>query len=266
VCAALLWRGPLLLDFWGSDILRLEIRPWLIRRLMRRAIRRADRIHSVSAPMTALLVALGAEPSRIETFQYGVDLTRFSAAPAPRASQRILSSRGLRDFYRIATVVAALPAVLAERPAAQLAITGAGEQLPGLQALAARLGVADSVHFLGYVPEEELIAELQRAAVWVSVPPSDGTPLSLLEAMACGALPVVSDLATVREWLDEQRAVFVAEVTPERLAAALLRGLELAEAGAYAGPNRRLVEERGDRARNLPRWERLLAAAAGRLP
>src|SRR5665811_1867686 len=33
VYAAWLWRGPLMLDFWGSDILRLETRTWWIRRL-----------------------------------------------------------------------------------------------------------------------------------------------------------------------------------------------------------------------------------------
>src|SRR5665647_2371499 len=199
VYAAWLWRGPLMLDFWGSDILRLETRPWWIRRLMPRVVRKADRIHAVSEHMTRVLVAMGADPSRIETFQYGADL-----------------------------------------------------------------GVEQSVTFLGLVSREEVSARLRRAAVWVSIPPSDGMPLSLLEAMASGALPVVSDLDTMREWLDESRAVFVDSASPEHVAEAILRGLTLAEDGAYAEPNRRAVQQRGDRQANLPRWERMLLAAAGR--
>jgi len=50
----------------------------------------------------------------------------------------------------------------------------------------------------------------------------------------------------------------------EDVAKAILRGLTLAEDGAYAEPNRRAVEQCGDRQANLPRWERMLLAAAGR--
>jgi glycosyltransferase involved in cell wall biosynthesis len=98
------------------------------------------------------------------------------------------------------------------------------------------------------------------------VPPSDGAPLSLLEAMAAGALPVTADIPSMREWIAEGRGVLVGDVSPEGVAAGLARGLELAAQGAYAAPNRRLVEERGDRAVNLPRWEAMLVAAARREP
>ncbi|HEY5276820.1 MAG TPA: glycosyltransferase family 4 protein, partial [Coriobacteriia bacterium] len=98
VYAAWLWRGPLMLDFWGSDIHRLEARPWWIRRLMPRVVRKAERIHAVSEHMAQVLVTLGADPSRIETFQYGVDLTQLGFGGAPRTSQQILASRGLREF------------------------------------------------------------------------------------------------------------------------------------------------------------------------
>ena len=264
VYAAWLWRGPLMLDFWGSDILRLETRTWWIRRLMPRVVRKADRIHAVSEHMARVLVAMGADPSRIETFQYGVDLTQFGFGGAPRTSQQILGSRGLREFYRVETIIRAMPQVLLSRPQAHLLLTKADGPLDSLQSLAGDLGVERSVTFLGLVSREEVSARLRRAAVWVSIPPSDGMPLSLLEAMASGALPVVSDLDTMREWLDESRAVFVDSASPEHVAEAILRGLTLAEDGAHAEPNRRAVEQRGDRQANLPRWERMLLAAAGR--
>ena len=58
--------------------------------------------------------------------------------------------------------------------------------------------------------------------------------------------------------------MFVDGADPGDVAKAILHGLTLAEDGAYAEPNRRAVEERGDRQVNLPRWERMLLAAAGR--
>jgi glycosyltransferase involved in cell wall biosynthesis len=262
--AALLWRGPLVLDFWGSDLHGLAARPWWVRLLMTRVVRRADRIHSVSGHMTRVLVAKGADAARIETFQYGVDLVEFEFGGAPRATEEILGSRGLRAFYRVETIIRAMPRVLLSRPRAQLLLTKADGPLDSLRSLAVDLGVEGSVTFLGLVPRDDLAARLRRAAVWVSIPPSDGMPLSLLEAMASGAVPVVSDLDTMREWLDESRAVFVDVSSPERVADAILHGLTMAEDGAYAEPNRRAVEQRGDRRTNLPRWERMLTETAAR--
>ena len=280
VLAALIWRGPLVLDFWGSDVLRLDQRPWWVRWLMPRVLAKAGAIHSVSQQMTTELVRLGARPARIETFQYGIDVGFFAPAPAPGtgaepdahlheapAGKVILSTRGLRSFYRIETIVRALPHVLAREPEARLELTGADDvETPRLQALAAELGVGERVAFLGFVTREELAEHLRAACVWVSVPPSDGAPLSLLEAMAAGALPVVADIPSMREWLGESRGVLIAEVTPEGVAAAILDGFARAADAAVAAANRRLVEERADSTANLPRWEALLArtAQAGR--
>jgi glycosyltransferase involved in cell wall biosynthesis len=262
VYAAMIWDGPLVLDFWGSDILRLADRPWWIRRLMPRAIAKADAIRSVSEQMTGVLVANGADPARIETFAHGIDLDVFSAAPARPGSRRIISTRGLRAFYRAETLIRAMPAVLAAEPRATLALTGAGAERAGLETLVAELGIADRVQFLGFAAREDVAAELQRAALWVSLPPSDGAPLSLLEAMACGAFPVMADTPALHDWISDDRGVFVDVVTAEGVAAGVLRAFELADRGTHSEAARRLVEERGDRAKNLPRWEAMLERAA----
>ncbi len=265
VYAACLWPGPLVLDFWGTDIMGLSARPLRVRLLMRVAVRKADRIHAVSRQMTREIAALGAASDRITTFQYGIELSVLDFEPGPRRSEQILSSRGLREFYRGETVIRAMPLVLERRPAARLIVTKDDGPLEQLRTLAAELGVANAVTFLGRVPRDELPAIMRSSSVWVSIPPSDGAPLSLLEAMAAGLLPVVSDIETMHEWLDERRAVFVTRVAPEDVAEALLRGLDLAEDGGHALANRRFVEERGDRRVNLPRWEALLEQAiAGR--
>jgi L-malate glycosyltransferase len=261
VLAAWLWQGPLVLDFWGSDILRLETRPWWIRRLMPGAIAKADRIHSVSSHMTRVLVEMGAHEDRIETFQYGIDLSLFSLAAMPEPSERVLCTRGLQAFYRVETVIKAMPRVLQVRPSACLVVTRTNGPLDELKALAAAEGVSAQILFVGQLTREALAEELRRSAAWVSIPPTDGAPLSLLEAMASGPVPIVSDLATVREWLDENRAIFVQQIDPAGVADAIVKGLALAESGLHAVANRRVVEERGDRRINLLRWEGMLAAA-----
>ncbi|MEO6462789.1 MAG: glycosyltransferase, partial [Candidatus Eisenbacteria bacterium] len=72
-----------------------------------------------------------------------------------------------------------------------------------LEARARARGLSAVVRFAGRVPHRELPALLASAAVAVSCARSDSTSISLLEAMASGATPVVTDLPGNREWIDD---------------------------------------------------------------
>jgi glycosyltransferase involved in cell wall biosynthesis len=115
------------------------------------------------------------------------------------------------------------------------------------------------------VPPGELAGWLARAEVYLSASRSDSTSLSLLEAMAAGAVPVVSDIEGNREWVaDGQGASLFPPGAAAALAAALDRALsEPGWAQAARERNRRVVETRGDRARNMARIEALFAALGG---
>jgi glycosyltransferase involved in cell wall biosynthesis len=264
VIAALLWRGPLVPTFWGSDILRLSERPWWVRYLMRRAVRRATVLHATSEVIADRLKDMGADPERIATFNYGVDLQLFRLRDAEPEPGSILSTRSLRPLYRPAAIVRALPAVIAREPLTRLTLANRGrpEDVEMLEALIAELRLTDRVEFTGYLDKAELARRLAGAEVWVSIPTSDSLAISLQDAMACGAFPVVADLPAMREALEEPCAVFVTDVAPEPLADALCRAQELSRTGAHVLANRAGVEQFGDRSRNLPRFERALVAAA----
>ncbi len=75
-------------------------------------------------------------------------------------------------------------------PRSRLLILGNGPKEPELRRLAAALGVAERVHFLGFVPDQEKFRILRMADVFVSTSQHEGFGLVFLEAMACG-LPVV---------------------------------------------------------------------------
>jgi glycosyltransferase involved in cell wall biosynthesis len=104
------------------------------------------------------------------------------------------------------------------------------------------------------------MAGLFRAAT-VAVSPAlfDGTPNTLLEAMACGSFPVAGDIASVREWIDDgvNGLLFDAR-DPAALAAALTRALadDALRAGA-AARNQALVAERAEYESSMRRAERL---------
>ena len=89
-----------------------------------------------------------------------------------------------------------------------------------------------------------------RAEVSVSITDQDGTPNSLLEAMAAGAIPVCGDLPSIREWIEPGRNGFLAAFNEPLAVADALRlalGLSDAERSAIKSENGRVIAARAER-------------------
>jgi len=131
-----------------------------------------------------------------------------------------------------------------------------------------RLSIGSAVSLLGRLTAADMAGLLSRSQVMVSPSEHDGTPNSLLEAMACGALPVVGDLESLREWIDDgENGLLIDPSDPAALADAILAGLaDPAWRMQAAERNRRLVEQRATRAgvrERADRFYRELVAEAG---
>jgi glycosyltransferase involved in cell wall biosynthesis len=97
---------------------------------------------------------------------------------------------------------------------------------------------------------DEVLSLFRRAEVSVSITDQDGTPNSLLEAMAAGVIPVCSDLPSIREWITPGRNGFLAEFSDPQAVADALRlalGLTDAERGAITRENDRIIAARAER-------------------
>ncbi|MGB9722332.1 MAG: glycosyltransferase family 4 protein [Chloroflexia bacterium] len=93
-----------------------------------------------------------------------------------------------------------------------------------LQARAAALGLADHLHILGPVSEEEKIALLRACDVYVLPTRYEGFGLPLLEAMACRAPVITTDIPVVREIVhDGENGLLVPREDSQALAQAILR-------------------------------------------
>jgi glycosyltransferase involved in cell wall biosynthesis len=90
-----------------------------------------------------------------------------------------------------------------------------------------KLGLQDQVRLLPSVPREEMAELFRLASVAVSPSLHDGTPNTLLEAMACGCFPVAGDIESVREWIVDGTNGLLCDATDKTsLAAAMIRALE----------------------------------------
>jgi glycosyltransferase involved in cell wall biosynthesis len=179
----------------------------------------------------------------------------------------VLSTRSIdKRLYNVDTIVRAMARVRERVPTARLVVVGEGRLRPQLEALAHDIGLGEAVRFTGYLSQEELRREMEQAQVFVSVPTSDATSVALLQAMAVGCFPIVSDLASQQELVEEASQGFRVALSDEgALAEAITQALEDQELrrGAF-DRNRAFVEEHGVLETNMAKMEAWYYRLAGR--
>lgn len=265
--AAAAVAAPLVQTAWGSDLLVTPKAPgwpgrWM-RALVRHNLRRADLFTADAQEMLAEARTYGL-PARCEEVLWGVDTERFlPGVPAP--GFEIASLRAWEPNYRIDAVLHAFAELRTLRPALQAALhlLGGGSEAATLQALARRLGVADTVYFTGRVDDATMVATLQRCRVSVSVPQSDATSVSVLESMACGLPVLASDLPANRQWLPGECLVTGtdAQALGHRMAGRLIAWADdPARAAALGAMNRARVEPAASRRVQMDRMATLYRA------
>jgi rhamnosyl/mannosyltransferase len=206
-------------------------------RLHRRLAARADLILTTSQHYATTEAVAGGPPARV--VPWGVDIRPATARPGHDGPLRVLFVGQMRTYKGLEWL---LPAV-AGRTELALTLVGDGPRRRVYEQTAARLG-ADNVRFLGRVPDDVLQAEYAASDVVVlpSVTQAEAFGLVVLEGMAAGCVPVVSDLPGVRDVV-----AGAGVVVPPRDAAALRTALlELAADDAHRKHLARLARMRAE--------------------
>lgn len=169
------------------------------------AIDRADWILSWAEHMTHHLIQLGADRNVIDTFPRGVRPELFFPRPesTPSDDQTIITTRSLKPIYAHADIIHAVRSLVDIMPGVKYKIAGAGQSRQYLEKMVQQAGLKSHVEFLGYVPNVKLPDRLREADVYVSACVEDGVSMSLLEAMACGVLPVVPNIEPNQIWIQD---------------------------------------------------------------
>jgi glycosyltransferase involved in cell wall biosynthesis len=263
---------PLVISLHGSDVYVAEtFAP--ARVAARTALSRAGAITACSDDLGRRVIALGADPARVDVVPYGVDIDRFApsksrrtecrqrlgiseAAPLILAVGRLVKKKGFEYL------IDAMPAITAaERPV--LAIGGEGDLATELRARAERSSPAGSIRFLGNLSQDEVAHYL--AAADVAVVPAirddagniDGLPNVVMEALASATPLVTTAAGGIGAVVAHQRTALV---VPERNAAALAEGISrlLADPSlrtAIGSSARTLVAEQFGWSRTVQRFE-----------
>jgi len=232
-------RFPLLISVWGNDFTLWASRNPVIARQTLRALQRADGLHCDcvrdldlatrswgfdSRKPTCVLPGAGGVQASV--FHPGVaDPSILREMNIPAGAPVVFNPRGFRSYVRNDVFFEAIPRVLAQHPNAFFVCAGMLSN-PIAERWVSRLDIKGSVRLLPSVAREQMAELFRLASVAVSPSLHDGTPNTLLEAMACGCFPVAGDIESVREWIaDGDNGLLCDPTNPESVARAVIRAL-----------------------------------------
>jgi len=250
---------PLLISVWGNDFTLHAPATPLMRHYTTWALTVADALHADCQRDIRLAHEWGFDaekPTLVTPGNGGIRADVFYPPDPLQSAPLVINPRGFRAYVRNDTFFKAIPLVLAEKPETRfLCASMAGE--PQAAKWIRELGIESAVELLPPLPHEQMADLFRRASVVVSPSIHDGTPNSLLEAMACGCFPIAGDLESIREWITpEANGLLVDPADASALAAAILRGLgdsDLRQRAARA--NAEIIAQRAEYSANMGRVE-----------
>jgi glycosyltransferase involved in cell wall biosynthesis len=180
----------------------------------------SDCLIGVSDATVEELVALRiARAHKFRTIPIGLDLERLLAVERPdgaafRSELRLGAEDLLAVFVgrlvsikRVDLLIEALALASAAEPRLRMAIIGDGELRGALEEQASRLGLAETVRFLGF--REDLPAIFAGSDLAVLASDNEGTPVALIEAAAAGRPSVATSVGGVQEIVKPSGGILV---------------------------------------------------------
>lgn len=192
-------KVPIALTTWGSDVLTLPHKSILHRWMVKYILKSAKEITADAGYMaTAIQQLIGHKEVLIANF--GVELS--TTDTSTERANLIYSNRMHEPLYQIDQIILQANTFLSNNPGWVLQLAASGSQTTKLQELAQHNLPVGSYAFLGFQAGEANQRNYLNAQIYISIPTTDGTSISLLEAMAYGCIPIVSDLPANREWIE----------------------------------------------------------------
>jgi glycosyltransferase involved in cell wall biosynthesis len=216
-------------------------------------------------------ISFGMGDDDIVTFPWGVEIDHYtpqnnhSPTGKPALRERfgwgddifvLLSTRAWESIYGVELIANAFARLAKERPYLQLLMLGNGSQAALLRKIFMQAGVLDQVRFPGQVSGMDLPDYYRAADLYISASHSDGSSISLLEAMACGCPVLVSDIPGNREWVDPGvQGWLFRDGDDDDLERLLIQAIDEGydRLSAMGRSARSLAESRADWKRNFPK-------------
>lgn len=207
---------PLIVHFHGFDAYRDDVLESYGERY-KELFQKASKVVVVSKDMFAQLVKLGCPKEKIQQITYGVDTNLLCPPNEVQARGNFIACGRFVAKKSPLSTIRAFAKVVEIHPSVKLTFIGDGELLNDAISLANELNLQENIDFKGVLKPSEVAAELQKHAIFVQHSirtdqnDSEGTPLSILEAAACGLAIVATKHGGISDVIETGKTGYLVE-------------------------------------------------------
>jgi glycosyltransferase involved in cell wall biosynthesis len=250
---------PLIVSIWGNDFTLHAPSNSMMSQYTRWTMQVADALHSDCQRDVRLAHEWGFrknKPYLVAPGNGGIRSDIFYPNEKPVEEPIILNPRGFRPYVRNDAFFKAIPLVLAKHPNAKFLCTSMAGETQALEWIR-ELNIAHAVELLAPIHHADMANVFRRAQIVVSPSIHDGTPNTLLEAMACGCLPLAGDLESIREWITPNaNGLLFDSNDPQSIADAIISAIENKNLrNKAAGLNQEIIAARAEYEMNMVKAE-----------
>lgn len=239
-----------------TDIYPMNSKSAIIKSIMYKyALNKAILIHAWGEAMLPSIFGSGISKNKVLVLPKGIDLRKFEfiVQYEKPAVLKAVVTRSLFPEYCHDVILRAFSILKAKNIPFHLIIIGDGKLFNTLTELSNQLGLCDVVTFTGRIDNQQLPSYLGDSSFYISMPTTEGVSSSLFEAMACGCLPIVSDLRGNRSWINNGSNGFLVKVNDYQTLADTIEyaWLNYDSFHPYLASNRRIIEEQASFEKNM---------------
>jgi L-malate glycosyltransferase len=250
---------PLLVMSWGSDMLIDAGRDGFWESMTKYTLERADFIFcDCNAVREAVCRMVPFADDLILQDCWGIDMKQFVPGPDRMGLKErlgwednlvVLTTRTWEPIYGPDIALKAFERAYSQNNRLRLIMTGSGSMKKVLDCHISKNNLDDLVHCPGHIRQDQLPDFYRAADLYLSCSYSDGTSISLMEAMATGLPVIVTDSPGNREWVSpEINGWLAAAGKPEDFGSLITQASALSQEKRYAisTMNRNTVERYAD--------------------
>jgi len=206
---------PLVTMSWGYDLLIDAHNGSGWGWATRFTLKRSDALIADCDTVRLLAGDYGMDQDRIVTFPWGANLHKYTPTKVKSETHIrtrlgwgqdrfvLLSTRGWSELYGVEDLAHAFVEAARRQPNLRLLMLGNGPLAPKIRRIFTQGGVQDLVHFPGQISQDKLPDYYRSADLYISTSHSDGSSISLLEALSSGTPVLLTDIPGNQEWVTQ---------------------------------------------------------------
>lgn len=194
---------PKIATAWGSDVLVAPKRSFIFRYIVKKVLSNFDYFTCDAYFMANEMQKLVDCEIDIKIANFGVERVEIDQT----AKENIIYSNRLHNpLYRVDLIVDLFLKYLDNNPESdwKLVVAATGSETDSLKLKVEKSNFSSRIDFVGWINSEQNLSWYKKAKLYISIPKSDGTSISLLEAMENGCIPIVSNLPANNEWITDE--------------------------------------------------------------